>query len=322
MPTWLAAEDFYRGKTVNVYIGFAPGGSYDFYGRLIARHIGKRLPGEPTAIPQSMPGAGSLRAANFLYAAAPKDGTAIGIVSQTLPLEEALGNPSAKYKAGEFNWIGRVTDVSDVAIAWHTAKAKKAADLLTIETTMANTGPGSTTYGFPKLLNALAGTKFILVRGYPGSTQAMLAMEQGETDAASTSWNTLRNAKAHWVRDKLVNVLLMYTSARIKALPDVPAAPELAKDDEGKRILTFYASSGDIGRSFIAPPGVPAERVKALRSAFDAMVKDAEFLAEIEKAKADLEPLSGPELQKLVSEITQFPAPLVKKMQSILTSEK
>lgn len=322
LPTWVGAEEFYRGKTVNVYIGFAPGGSYDFYGRMIARHIGKHLPGEPTAIPQSMPGAGSLRAANFLYTVAPKDGTAIGIVSQTLPLEEALGNPSAKYKAGEFNWIGRVTDVSDVAIAWHTAKAKTAADVLTIETTMANTGPGSTTYGFPKLLNALAGTKFILVRGYPGSTQAMLAMEQGETDAASTSWNTLRNAKAHWVRDNLVNVLLMYTSARIKALPDVPAAPELAKDDEGKRILTFYASSGDIGRSFIAPPGVPAERVKDLRSAFDAMIKDAEFLAEIGKAKADLEPLSGPELQKLVSEITQFPAPLVKKMQSILTSEK
>ena len=164
-----AQGEFYRGKTVNVYIGFAPGGSYDFYGRLVSRHIGKHLPGNPIVIPNSMPGAGSLRAANYLFTVAPKDGTAIGTVTQTLPLEEALGNPGAKFKASEFNWIGRVTDTADVAIAWHTAKAKSWRDLATIETTMANTGPGSTTYGFPKLLNALAGTKFVLVRGYPGS---------------------------------------------------------------------------------------------------------------------------------------------------------
>jgi len=322
LPSALSAEEFYRGKTVNVYIGFAPGGSYDFYGRLFARHIGRHLPGQPTVVPQSMPGAGGIRAANFLYAAAPKDGTAVGIVTQTLPLEEALGNPSAKYKVSEFAWIGRVTDVSDVAIAWHNAKARSAADLLTVETTMANTGPGSTTYGFPKLLNELAGTRFILVRGYPGSTQAMLAMEQGETDASSTSWNTLRNAKAHWVRDNLVNVLVMYTSSRIKDLPNVPAAPELAKDEDGKRILTYYASSSDVGRSFIAPPGLPPARVAELRSAFDAMVKDAAFLGEIQKARADFAPKSGSDMEKLVSEIAQFPPHLVQRMQAILTSGK
>ena len=315
-----AQQEFYRGKTVNLYIGFAPGGSYDYYGRLVARHIGKHLPGAPTVVPNSMPGAGSLRAANFLYTVAPKDGTALGIVTQTLPLEEALGNQGAKYKANEFAWIGRVTDVSDVAIGWHTAKAKTAADLRTIESVMANTGPGSTTYGFPKLLNALAGTKFILVRGYPGSTQAMLAMEQGEADSASTSWNTLRTSKASWVRDKQVNVLVMYTSARIKALPDAPAAPELATSEEGRRILAYYASSADIGRSFIAPPGLSPERLNDLRTAFDRTMQDPELKAEIDKTNSDLEPMSGAELQKVVKEITEFPPALVARMEAILTA--
>lgn len=315
-----AQGEFYRGKTVNVYIGFAPGGSYDFYGRLVSRHIGKHLPGNPVVIPNSMPGAGSLRAANYLFTVAPKDGTAIGTVTQTLPLEEALGNPGAKFKASEFNWIGRVTDTADVAIAWHNAKAKSWRDLVTIETTMANTGPGSTTYGFPKLLNALAGTKFVLVRGYPGSTQAMLAMEQGETDSSSTSWNTLRTSKASWVRDGLVNVLVMYTSARIKALPDVPAAPELANDEDGRKILAYYASSADMGRFFIAPPGLPSDRVSDLRRAFDQTMRDPDFTAEINKTNSDLEPLSGEELQKLVIEVAQFPKPLIDRMQAILSA--
>lgn len=317
-----SANDFYKGKSLNVYIGFAPGGSYDFYGRLVARHIGKHLPGGPVVIPNSMPGAGSLRAANYLYTVAPKDGTAIGIVTQTLPLEVALGNAAAKYNANEFAWIGRATDVSDVAIAWHTAKAKTWTDLRSIDTTMANTGPGSTTYGFPKLLNALGATRFVLVRGYPGSTQAMLAMEQGETDSASTSWNTLRTAKASWVRDKQVNVLVMYTRSRIPDLPDVPAAPELGVDDDAKKILSFYASSADVGRSFIAPPGLPAERVAELREAFSKTMKDAEYLAEINKTRSDHMPLSGAEMQKMVADIAEFPQTLVDKMQTILNESK
>lgn len=315
-----AQQDYYRGKTLNVYIGFAAGGSYDYYGRLVTRHIGKHLSGNPAVVPNSMPGAGSLRAANYLYTVAPKDGTAIGIVTQTLPLEPALGNPGAKYNANEFGWIGRVTDVADVAIAWHTAKARNATDLRSIESTMANTGPGSTTYGFPKLLNALGGTKFVLVRGYPGSTQAMLAMEQGETDSASTSWNTLRTSKANWVRDKQVNVLVMYTSARIKALPDVPAAPELASDEDGRKILAYYASSADIGRSFIAPPGLAPERLADLRNAFDRTMQDPDFKSEIDKTSSDLEPMSGAQLQTLVSTITDFSPLLVARMQKILTA--
>lgn len=323
VPFAAAAEiEYYKGKTLSVYIGFAPGGSYDYYGRLVARHIGKHLPGGPVVVPNSMPGAGGLRAANYLYAVAPKDGTAIGIASQTLPLEEALGNTAVKYKANEFAWIGRATDTSDVAIAWHTAKARTWKDLRSIDTSMANTGPGSTTYGFPKLLNALGDTKFILVRGYPGSTQAMLAMERGETDAASTSWNTLRTAKASWVHDKQVNVLVMYTRSRIKDLPDVPAVPELGVDEEARKILAFYASSGDVGRSFIAPPSLPSERIAELRNAFSKTMKDPGYLGEIEKTRADHEPLSGAVMQKIVSEIAGFPPALVARMQEILTAPK
>lgn len=318
----VAQSEFYKGKTLNVYIGFAPGGSYDFYGRLVARHIGKHLPGNPTVVPNSMPGAGSLRAANFLYNVAAKDGTAMGTVTQTLPMEEALGNTAVKFKANEFAWIGRATDVFDVAIAWHTARAKTWEDVRIHETTMANTGPGSTTYGFPKLLNALGGTKFVLVRGYPGSTQAMLAMEQGETDSSSTSWNTLRTSRANWVRDKQVNVLVMYSRSRIKDLPHVPAASELGLDEDARRILAFYASSGDVGRSFIAPPGLPAERIADLRNAFDKTMNDPEYLAEIKKTDADHTPLSGADMQKMVSEIADFPPALVERMQQILGPAK
>ena len=254
------AQEFFRGKTVNIFIGFGAGGSYDYYGHLLARHLGRHLPGNPSVIASSMPGAGSLRAANHLFNVAPKDGTALAIVTQTLPLEEVLGNPGVKYRSAEFVWIGRVTNVVDIVMTWHTSKTRNVDDLRRIETTIATTGGGSPTDGFPRLLNALAGTKFRLVSGYQGSAAGMLAMERGETDASSTSWGTLRSSKGDWLRDKRVNLLLFYMGERIAEAPDVPAAGEMGLTDEGRQILKLYASGADIGRSFIAPPGLSAER--------------------------------------------------------------
>lgn len=315
------AQEFYRGKTVNIFIGFAAGGSYDYYGHLLARHLGRNLPGNPAVVANSMPGAGSLRAANHLFAVAPKDGTALAIVTQTLPLEEVLGNPGVKYRSTEFNWIGRATNVVDIVMTWHTSKTRNVDDLRRIETPIATTGGGSPTDGFPRLLNALGGTKFRMVSGYQGSAAGMLAMERGETDASSTSWGTLQFSKGDWLRDKRVNLLLFYMGERIAEAPDVPAAGELGLTKEGRQILQLYASGADIGRSFIAPPGVPADRVAELRRAFDRTMADPALGEEVKKSNTDLAPLPGEAMQTMVEDILKSPPALVDRMKDILASQ-
>lgn len=316
------AQEFYKGKTVTVFVGFEPGASYDFYGRLLARHIGKHLPGNPTVIVSSMPGAGGLRAANHLFAVAPRDGTAIGIVTLSLWLEEVLGNSAVKYKTDQFNWIGRVSDVVGVIMTWNTSKVKIASDLRLHEVPIATTGPGSTTYGYSLLLNAFANTRFKIVSGYQGSAPSMLAMERGEVEAATTDWNLLRTGKADWLRDKTVNVLLLHSSKRLAELPDVPAAAEMAETSEGRQILTLYASGQDIvGRSFIAPPGLPASRLAELRAAFDAAMNDPELKAEIATAGADFNPMTGVDLQQRLTELGNTSPALLTRMKEVLSAQ-
>jgi tripartite-type tricarboxylate transporter receptor subunit TctC len=313
-----SAEQFYKGKTVNLYIGFSAGGSYDYYGRLVARHIGKHLPGDPTVVAQSMPGAGSFKAANYLYNVAPKDGTAMGIVSQTMALEEALKTPGIKYKSADFNWLGRVTNIVEVTLTWETSKAKTIEDAMKYETPVASTGPGSPSMGYPLLLNALAGTKFKVITGYTGSTAGMLAMERGETDGALTSWNTLKVTKQDWLKNNKINLLVQYTLERSEELPKVPSVVELGKTAEDKQMLGFYASGGEIGRSFLATPGIPADRVKVLRAAFNATMKDPAFKAEIEKSKAEFNPLPGEKVQKLIADMAKAPPAMIARMQEVL----
>jgi tripartite-type tricarboxylate transporter receptor subunit TctC len=321
-PRTVSAQEFYKGRTVTIFVGFEPGASYDFYGRLLARHIGKHLPGSPTVIVSSMPGAGGLRAANHLFAVAPRDGTAIGIVTLSLWLEEVLGNPAVKYKTEEFNWIGRVSDVVGVIMTWNTSKTKVASDLRTREIPIATTGPGSTTYGYSLLLNAFASTRFKIVSGYQGSAPSMLAMERGEVEAATTDWNLLRTGKADWLREKTVNVLLLHSSKRLAELPDVPAAAEMAETSEGRQILTLYASGQDIvGRSFLAPPGLPAARVAELRAAFDATMIDPDLKSEITTAGADFNPLTGVELQQRLTELGKTPPTLLARMKGVLAAQ-
>lgn len=317
-PSVAQPEFSYAGKTINLYIGFAPGGSYDFYGRMVARYMGKHLPGNPTIIAQNMPGAGSLLAANYLYKVAPKDGTALGVLTQTIAVEEALKTPGVQYRSAEFNWVGRMTAILEVTLTAPKSKVRTIEDAMRVETPVAGTGPGSPSEGYPKLLNALAGTKFKIISGYPGSTQGMMAAEAGEVDGALTSWNTLKRTKAAWLANREIGLLVQYALARHPDLPDVPAVVELGKTDEAKQILTFYASGAEVGRSLAAPPGVPAERVRLLRAAFDAMLKDPEFLAEIEKTKLEFHPASGEQLEQLIRNTANAPPQLIEKMQSIL----
>lgn len=309
---------FYRGKTISVYIGFAPGGSYDFFGRLVARHIGAHIPGNPNAIAQTMTGAGSFKLANYLYAAAPKDGTAIGIITQTVALEEALGTPGVMYKSANFNWIGRATAILEVTLTWHTSRAKTIEDAKKYVTPVASTGSGSPSEGYPKLLNALIGTKFKIITGYTGSTAGMLAMEKGEVDGALTSWNTLRISKQDWIRDKKINLLVQYANQRDPDLPNVPAVVELGKTPQDKAVLAFYASGAAVGRSFVAPPGLSPARVKTLRTAFSAMITDPAFLAEIHKAKAEFSPASGEEVQKLIEGAANAPKEVQERTKALI----
>ncbi len=315
------ADQFFKGKTVTIAIGFSAGGTYDLFGRLVARHLGKHIPGNPTVIGQAMPGAGSFVAANWLYAVAPKDGTAMAIVSQTIAMEEALKNKGVRYKSAEFNWIGRATSNNEIQVFWHTSKGTTVEGAKTAIVPVASTGPGSPSETYPKLLNALIGTKYKLIRGYTGSTAGLLAMERGEVDGALTSWNTMKTTRKAQLDDKRAFIAVQYLLKRSPDLPNVPAVVELATNDSDRQLLTFAAASGDIGRAFIAPPGLAPERVKVLRDAFDATMKDPELLNEVSKAQLDFEPAPAAELEKLVKVTLATPPELIERMEKILAAE-
>ena len=315
------ADQFFKGKTINLYIGFGGGGTYDYYGRLVARFLGRHIPGAPNVIAQSMPGSGSFRAANFLFSAAPKDGTAVGVITQTAALEDALRSPGAQYKAAEFNWIGRMTAILETFFTWKTSKAKTIEDARLHEIPMAGTGAGSPSEGYPKLLNALGGTRFKIISGYPSSTAGMLAMERGEVDGGLTSWNTLKRTRQSWISNRDINILVQFATKRHVELPAVPAAVEIAGTEEGRQIMALYLSGAELGRSLVAPPGIPADRVKVLRAAFDAMLKDREFLAEIEKSGQEFFPASGEQVQKLIQDAVSAPRDIVERAEAILRAK-
>lgn len=268
-------------KTVTLYIGFGPGGGYDFYGRLVARHLGRHLPGAPTVIASNMPGVSSILLANYMTDIAPKDGSAIAIVNQSIALAEAMETSGVRFKSAKFNWIGRVTTSSEITVMWHTSAVKTIADAMKIAAPIAGSGPGASGYDYPMVLNNIVGTKFNVIPGYPSSGAMLLAMERGETEGSFASWNTIKTAKAEWLDKKLVNIVVQYAIERDREMPDVPTMVELGRSAEDKQILSLYASAGAIGRSFFLPPGVSPAVLQVTRTAFDGMLKDPEFLADI-----------------------------------------
>src|SRR3954447_13119242 len=295
-----AQEPFFARKTITISIGYTAGGSYDLYGRLVARHLGKHIPGQPTVVAQNMPGTGSLKAAAYIYEVAPKDGTALGVVDESAALEQALSNPAAQIDAARFTYVGRVATSNNIFMQWHTSKVQSIDDSKKFESSLAGTGPGSIAETVPRLLNALAGTRFKLVSGYPASNEAMLAMERGEVEGASSSWAAVSVAKKEWLRDKKIKIILQTTPERIRELPDAPALPEIGTTPEDKQVYELYASGSAVGRAVIAPPELPAERLKALRDAFNLMVRDSEFIADIQKLNVELDPLPGQAVQELI----------------------
>jgi tripartite-type tricarboxylate transporter receptor subunit TctC len=316
-----SVEAFYKGATINLYVGFSPGGSYDFYARLFARHMGRHIPGNPTVVVQTMPGAGSLRAANYLYNVAPKDGTALAVVTQTVMLEESFQTPGVQYKATEFTYVGRMTAVLETMISWSAAKAQNVYDVRKYETVAGGTGPTSPTEGYPRLLNAFAGTKFKIVSGYGGTSDIMLAMERGEVDSLEVSWNTVLRAKEEWLKTGKINVLIQAALERSKELPNVPTLVELGNTPEDKAALAFYTSSAAVSRAMLATPGIPPDRVKALRDAFTATSKDPQLLAEISQSQSEFDPASGEYLQDLARTVAATPPDVVKRTADALRAK-
>ena len=311
-------EAFFKGRTLSVNIGFGNTGSYDFYGRLLSRHIGRHVPGAPAVIVQNMPGAGSTKLANWMYSVAPKDGTAIGIASQTVALEEVLGASGVQYKAARFNWIGRLTSSGEVMIVSAASGVRTIEDMRRREIVVGTTGVGSPSHGYPLLLNAGANAKFKIVTGYPSSGDVLLALEKGEVEAASGLLSHLSAAHKDWLETKKVHILLSETVERMTALPDVPAVGELGATAEDSAMLKLYASTATVGRATFAPPDMPAARVATLRAAFDAMVTSAEFLADAEKLHADITPMGGADLQKVVAATAQTPPSVVARMNKVM----
>jgi tripartite-type tricarboxylate transporter receptor subunit TctC len=299
------ADDFYKGKTINLIIATTTGGGYDTYARLVGRHLGRHIPGEPTIVPQNMPGAAGIRAANYLYAAAPKDGTAIGMLDQATHLDQVLGTPGLVADATRFYWIGRILSNSAVLYAWHLAKVKRIEDALTSELIVATSGSASRLNW--TVLNNVVGTRLKLITGYQGSSDSRLAMMRGEIDALSQPWPVLKVEAEALLRDRQINLLLQTGADKHPELTQVPRMIDLARTDQDKALLTLFSSPSTIGRSIAAPPQVPAERVKLLREAFDATIRDPALIDEARRLKLELDPLDGAALQATIAGVKATP---------------
>ena len=307
------AADFYRGRTVQFYIGSAPGGGYDFFGRPIARHLGRFIPGRPNVIPVNMPGAGGLKMAGYLYSIAPKDGSALGILAQTAPLEQAFGVPGVQFDAARFTYIGRVAPAVEVTYTWSTSATKTLEDARQRETVMGGASPDTNTVIYLNVLNALAGTKFRIISGYPGTAELNVAMERGEIEGTTKTWEAFRAENGAWLEGGQVRILLQYALKKAHDLPDAPLMIDLGRTPEEREALRFFASGNELGRGAMTTPDVPAERTAALREAFDAMVRDPEFLAEAAQRKIDVDPMGGEDVAALVRAILSAPPAVVER---------
>ena len=291
------------GKTVTMLIAFESGGSYDVYGRMLARFLGSHLPGKPNFLVQNMPGAGGLIGANNLYEVAPKDGTVIGEISQTAAIGQALSTPGVRYDVRKFNWVGRMSSNVQLLHAWKTSKAKSMDDVMRTEMIVAGTGPTSSSVVFPKILKDLIGAKFRVVPGFQGAATATLAMERGEVDAVVRPWSEIKARSADWVRDGVIHPIVQFSLARHPDLPNIPAVVDLGRDDKQRQLLSLFASGSDVGNALLLPPGVPAPMVEAYRVAFRETMTDPALIAEAEKLGLEAQWLDGDKLQALTESV-------------------
>jgi tripartite-type tricarboxylate transporter receptor subunit TctC len=305
-----APADFYRGKSIELYINVSVGGGYDLYARMVARHLGKHIPGNPTILPKNMEGGGGMRLANWLNNVGPKDGTVIAAVARAMAFEPLLGNKGAQYDGRRFNYIGSANDEVSVCVAWHTSGVKTFEDAQKTQLVVGTGGVSDDTYQYPALLNNLFGARFKMVPGYPGGNDINLAMERGEVHGrCSIPWSTVKATRKFWIDEKKVSLLMQYSLGKHADLPDVPLVMELAKTDEQRNILKLIFGRQVMGRPFVAPPDVPKDRVAILRKAFMDTMADKDFLAEAEKAKFEITPVAGEKIESLVLDVYRNTTP-------------
>src|ERR1700736_1116614 len=314
VPARAQSLEFYKGRNVELYIGYSVGGAYDLYARLLARHFGKHIPGDPIIVPRNMEGAGSLRLANWLYNVGAKDGTALATIGRGTAFDPLLGSKGAQFHADKFTWIGSANNEVSVCVAWKTSGITKFEDVFEKELIVGGTGQAADTDQFPRILNGVLGTKFKIVTGYPGGNDVTMAMERGEVNGrCGWSWSSVLATHKRWVDDKSIAVLAQLSLNKHPDLPDVPLVMDFAKTDEQQQMFKLIFARQVMGRPYLAPPDVPNDRAEALRKAFMDTMKDNEFLADAEKSQLEINPVDGAEVEKLVKELYQTPKPLADK---------
>jgi tripartite-type tricarboxylate transporter receptor subunit TctC len=314
-----SVEQFYKGRQIDMIIYTANNSAYDFYARLLTAHMGRFLPGNPTFIPKNMVGAGGLKASEYLYKIAPKDGATVGTIGRGLPFDQFLGRNEMGIDFLKFNWIGSMNRESTVALAWHTSKVKTFEDLQKMELLVPGTGAGADSELIPVALNSLAGTKFKIIKGYKNTSDAALAVERGELEGiAYWSWSALRSSHQHWVRENKIN-MLFHTGDRVHPeIPQVRLIRNLVTEPTKKQALDFILARELLGRPFIAPPDVPAARVKALREAFAKTLQDKEFLADAEKRQAEINLVTGEEVDEVLRKAASAPKDVIESVKKAL----
>ncbi|HEY8578331.1 MAG TPA: tripartite tricarboxylate transporter substrate-binding protein [Beijerinckiaceae bacterium] len=304
-------EDFYRGKTVQMLIGVSAGGEYDLHARLVARHIARHIPGQPTVIAQNMTGAGGIVMANYLYGVAAKDGTYMGVIQNGHPTIQATQAMKIGFDSGRFNWIGAISATVETMALWKTAGVRTVEEARAKgEIIVGSVGVSNITYTFPQMLNEFAGTQFKIVSGYRGGSDINLAMERGEVLGRNNTWSSWTSTKPEWLRDKQIHILTWAGPRAPKGLEGVPSLEDLARTAEDRVVIRLITAGTRLGRPIATTPDAPPERVKALRAAFQAAMKDPDFLKEAQASRVEVDPVSGEELQKVVEEVLATPAHL------------
>lgn len=309
--------DFYRGRTINLYIGINVGGSYDLQARMIARYIGAHIPGNPTIVPQNMVGAGGLTMANYLAGVAPRDGTALGMMANTLITFQAVNAPGVKYDANKMQWIGTIDRPPNILVARTGLGLEVAADIRRVEASIGASAKGAITYTIPSMLNEYAGAKFRIVTGYQGSANMNLALERGEVDATVNSWPALKTTKADWFAHNKAKVLA-HTGTRHPDIAHLPTVQSLALREEDRKVMDLVFAGDQFGHPLALPPGVPMERVAALREAFQAILRDPAFRDEVVRAGYDVDPLRGEELQAQIVRVLSTPQAVAERARPVI----
>jgi tripartite-type tricarboxylate transporter receptor subunit TctC len=296
---------FYKGKTVNAYIGVGVGGEYDLQARLVAKYLGRHIPGNPNVVPQNMTGASGLKMLNFLYNQAPRDGTAIGMIQNGFPAAQAIGRAGIQFDANRLQWLGTIAPVVETMAVWHTADVRSIDDARKKEIVVGATARGGITFTYPALMNELLGTKFKIVTGYSGGNEINIAMERGEVHGRNNSWSSWKVTKRPWLKEKKLFVIAQ-AGAKAKDL-DAPAIEDLVKTGADRQLVGLIMSGAALGRPMTTTPGVPEARLRALRAAFLAVMTDPDFVAETAKLNIEVDPVSGEAMQKIVAGVLATP---------------